>query len=58
MLSGINSSAVLTIFKQQLKLQKVCATWISHLLTGEQKQNIVDCAKQSLENTKIVINGG
>ena len=46
MLSGINSSAVFTILKQQLRLRNVCAIWIPHLLTGEQKQNRLDCAEQ------------
>ena len=46
MLSGINSSAVYTILKQQLRLRNVYAIWILHLLTGEQKQNRLDYAEQ------------
>lgn len=34
---GINSSSVFHILKDVLKLRKVCARWIPHLLTEEQK---------------------
>ena len=34
---GINSSAVLQIMKETLKLRKVCARWIPHFLTEDQK---------------------
>ena len=36
-LYGINSSAVFYILKEVLQLKKVCARWIPHLLTNEQR---------------------
>ena len=36
-LSGIHSSSVLKISHEQLGLRKICARWVPHLLTDEQK---------------------
>ena len=38
-LSGNHSSSVLKIVHEQLGLRKVCAHWVPHLLTDEQKQS-------------------
>ena len=43
-LSGLSSSYVFTILKEKLKLQKICALWIPHLLTPEQKKDRVEKA--------------
>lgn len=40
-LSGINSSAVFTILKERLMLKKVCARWVPHILSDEQKRDRV-----------------
>ncbi|XP_053389318.1 protein GVQW3-like [Mercenaria mercenaria] len=37
-MSGLNSSAVFLILKETLNLRIVCAGWITHLLTPEQKR--------------------
>ena len=36
----MSSSYVFTILKEKLKLQKICARWIPHLLTPEQKNRV------------------
>ena len=51
-LSGLNSSYVFTILKEKLKLQKICARWISHLLTTEQKNDRVEKASVLLSRFK------
>ena len=51
-LYGINSSAVFYILKEVLKLKKVCARWIPHLLTNEQKGGRVEKASQLLARYK------
>ena len=38
-LSGIHSSSVLKILREWLGLSKICARWVPHLLTDEQKQS-------------------
>ena len=38
-ITNINSSAVFSILKECLKLRKVCARWVPHLLTENQKRN-------------------
>ena len=48
-LSGIHSSSVLKIFREQLGLHKICARWVPHLLTDEQKQSRVRLASQVIE---------
>lgn len=47
-ISGINSSAVFLILKEKLRLRKVCARWIPHLLTPEQKRGRVEKASALL----------
>ena len=48
-LSGIHSSSVLKILREQLGLCKICACWVPHLLTDEQKQSWVRFASQVIE---------
>ena len=47
-LSGIHSSSVLKILHKRLGLRKICAHWVPHLLTDEQKQSRV-IASQVIE---------
>ena len=51
-----------TILKKRLDLRKVCARWVPHLLTEEQKTQRLKCAWELLKaykgcNTKAVIVG-
>ena len=48
-ISGIHSSSVLKILRERLGLHKICARWLPHLLTDEQKQNRVRLASQVIE---------
>ena len=48
-LSGIHSSSVLKILHERLGLRKICACWVPHLLTDEQKQSWVRLALQVIE---------
>ena len=48
-LSGIYLSSVLKILREQLGLRKICARWVPHLLTDEQKQSRVRFALQVIE---------
>lgn len=48
-LSGIHSSSVLKILRERLGLRKICARWVPHLLTDEQKQSRVRLASQVIE---------
>ena len=48
-LSGIYSWNVLKILREQLGLRKICARWVPHLLTDEQKQSRVRLASQVIE---------
>ena len=48
-LSGILSSSVLKILRERLGLRKICAYWVPHLLTDEQKQSRVRLASQVIE---------
>ena len=48
-LSGIHSSSVLKILHERLGLCKICARWVPHLLTDEQKQSRVRLASQVIE---------
>ena len=48
-LSGIHSSSVLRILRERLWLHKICAQWVPHLLTDEQKQSRVRLASQVIE---------
>ena len=48
-LSGIHSSSVLKILRERLGRRKICARWVPHLLTHEQKQSRVRPASQVIE---------
>ena len=48
-LSGIHLSSVLRILHEQLGLCKICARWVPHLLTDEQKQSQVRLALHVIE---------
>ena len=48
-LSGIYSSSVSKILRERLGLHKICACWVPHLLTDEQKQSRVRLASQVIE---------
>ena len=48
-LSGIHSSSVLKILCERLGLRKICARWVPHVLTDEQKQSRVRLASQVIE---------
>ena len=43
--TGISEVCVQTILKKRLYLRKVCARWVPHLLTGEQKTQPLKCAR-------------
>ena len=45
---GLSSGAVFNILKEKLKLRKICAQWIPHLLTDHQKQERVRIATELL----------
>ena len=51
-LSGLNSSYILSILKENLKLHKTCARWIPHLLSPQQKKGRVDKASVLLSRFK------
>ena len=48
-LSGIHLSSVLKILCERLRLRKICARWVPHLLTDKQKQSQVGLALQVTE---------
>ena len=48
-LSGIHSSRVLKILREQLGLRKICSLCVPHLLTDEQKQSRVRLASKVIE---------
>ena len=52
-LSGIHSSSVLKILRERLGLCKICAHWVPHLLTDEQKQSRVRLASQVIEKYDV-----
>ena len=43
--TGISEGSVQTILKKRLDLRKICARWVSHLLTEEQKTQCLKCAR-------------
>ena len=47
--SGISEGSVHTILKKRLDLRKVCARWVPHLLTEEQKTQCLKCAREHLK---------
>ena len=50
--TGISEGCVQTILKKCLDLRKVCARWIPHLLTEEQKTQRLKCAQELLKTYK------
>ena len=49
---GISEGSVQTIQKKHLDLRKVCARWVPHLLTEEQKTQRLKCARELLKTYK------
>ena len=59
--TGISEGSVQTILKKCLDLRKVCARWVPHLLTEEQKTQCLKCARELLKtykgcNSRIISN--
>ena len=50
--TGISEGSVQTILKKHLDLRKVCARWVPHLLTDEQKTQRLKCARELLKTYK------
>ena len=50
--TGIYEVSVQTIMKKRLDLRKVCARWVPHLLTEEQKTQRLKCARELLKTYK------
>ena len=50
--TGISEGSVQTILKKLLDLRKVCARWVPHLLTEEQKTQRLKCARGLLKTYK------
>ena len=50
--NGISEGSVQTILKKCLDLRKVCARWVPHLLTEEQKTQRLKCARELLKTYK------
>ena len=50
--TGISEDSVQTILKKRLDLRKVCARWVPHLLTEEQKTQRLKCARELLKTYK------
>ena len=50
--TGISEGSVQTILKKCLDLRKVCARWVPHLLTEEQKTQCLKCVQELLKTYK------
>ena len=50
--TGISEGSVQTILKKRSDLRKVCARWVPHLLTEEQKTQRLKCARELLNTYK------
>ena len=50
--TGISEGSVQTILKKRLDLRKVCARWVPHLLTEEQKTQRLKSARELLKTYK------
>ena len=50
--TGISEGSVQTMLKKRLDLRKVCARWVPHLLTEEQKTQRLKCARELLKTCK------
>ena len=55
--SCISEDSVQIILKKRLDLRKVCARWVPHLLTEEQKTQRLKCARELLKIYKGLIVG-
>ena len=51
--TGISEGSVQTILKKRLDLRKVCARWVPHLFTEEQKTQRLKCAQEFLKTYKV-----
>ena len=47
--TGISEGSMQTILKKRLDLRKICARWVPHLLTKEQKTQRLKCARELLK---------
>ena len=59
--TGISEGSVQAILKKRLDLRKVCARWVPHLLTEEQKTQRLKCARELLKiykgyNSRVISN--
>ena len=59
--TSISEGNVQTILKKRLDLRKVCARWVPHLLTEEQKTQRLKCARELLKtytgcNSRVISN--
>ena len=50
--TGLSEGSAQTILKKCLDLRKVCARWVPHLLTEEQKTQRLKCARELLKTYK------
>ena len=50
--TGISEGSMQTILKKRLDLRNVCARWVPHLLTEEQKTQCLKCARELLKTYK------
>ena len=50
--TSISEGSAQTILKTRLDLRKVCARWVPHLLTEEQKTQCLKCAQDFLKTYK------
>ena len=50
--AGISEGSVQTILKWRLDLRKVCARWVPHLLSEEQKTQLLKCTRELLKTYK------
>ena len=50
--TDISEGSVQSILKKRLDLRKVCARWVPHLLTEEQKTQRLKCARELLKTYK------
>ena len=50
--TGISEGSVQTILKKRFDLRNVCARWVPHLLTEEQKTQCLKCARELLKTYK------
>ena len=54
--TSISEGSVQTILKKRLDLRKVCARWVPHLLTEEQKTQSLKCAQELMKTYKACNN--